>query len=202
MKFYQPVGVFVFIASASFGQQRMSTAKADQNIMGADTEKVRQVFAAEVVRLKPDVSAELLERNSDTYIKTIPDIQKTLRGKSCAGQPCSSRVLNQALVDVYVITTRQKDYVPFGPIDVGETVSNTSYVSVWSDPPEADFSLLQGSTPVWVEKTNNERFIPKGDYKIHIEKTGYQAFEGPCSNKRNEGTLCGATLKKKTNGGH
>jgi hypothetical protein len=197
MKMSRLVGLPVLFASASIGQQIKTAASTNVNIMSAEPEKVREVLVRETMRLRPDVSAEMLRRNSNTYINTLPGVERSLAEKSCAGRTCSPAVLNQALLDFYVITLQRRDFGVIGPTDVGETVSNTSYVLVWSDPLEADFRLLQSSSPVWTDKTNKDRFIPKGDYRVHIEKTGYEAFDGPCSNRRNEGISCGAVLKKK-----
>jgi hypothetical protein len=197
MKLYRLVGIALFIGSASLAQQRPKMAETDVSIAEADKEQVRRLFAGEIAKVKPNVSAEMLDRDSNVYIEALPDVQKTLRQKSCAGNACSSHVVNQGLLDVYLTTMDQKDYGLIGPGDIGETVAKTSFVSVWSNPPDADFKLLQGSTPIWVQKTNRERFILKGDYLLHIEKTGYEVFEATCSNNQDGGVLCGGPLKKK-----
>ncbi len=197
MKFYRMLRVSALFAGTAIVYHTSIMAQSLASLTGSDKDKMKMYLAAEISKLNPDASIIALESNSRIYVDALPDIQSALNKKSCAGRPCSAKVRNQALLDLFVISVQDKNYGIIDMNDVGKSLEKTSYISVWSEPPEADFKLLLGAAPVWVEKTNNERFFPKADYVIHIEKAGYEPFDGPCSNRKDEGKSCGATLRKK-----
>lgn len=198
MKPYRMAGFSALLAGVIFAQQaKIAPAAQAPGVEKADDREMLLTYADEIRKLKPAVSNATLDHNSRLYLDALPDVRKALADKSCAGNACSPVVLHRAVFETYLNTLQLKDFGQIQMADVAEIVAGTSYIYVWSNPETADFKLLQGAITAWAEKTNHGKFVLKSDYTLHIEKPGYEPFDGPCSNKKDRGVSCGGALKKK-----
>ena len=189
------VGILALIAGIAIAQSPRPAVTGSYQATAADRE-IASKLAAQIEQLTPGVSKQRLMEDTAVFAAALPGLRKMLAEKPCSGQPCGQKIADRALFDIYSTTLQRKGDILIGPSDLGDTVSGTNYLAVWSDPKGADFKLMRGHTVAWSERTDKDRFMLKADYVLHIEKAGYETVDIECSNK-SEGRSCGGKLTTK-----
>jgi hypothetical protein len=59
-----------------------------------------------------------MAHDSNVFAEALPDVRKMLAQKSCADHPCSQKVIDQALFDIYATTLERKGDAPMGVADI------------------------------------------------------------------------------------
>jgi|SRR5579875_1525596 len=200
MKPYRILEILLFIAASTMRAQNLNSAVERNSDLGTALE-----FTKELAAVKGDMPSDVQQANAHVYAQALPEVRKALAAKLAAsparqdGKARASEVPKEALFDIYKVTLERENDRLINFHDVIDSVSETSYVSVWSDPADANFRLVRNQETAWEGKTNAEHFLLKSDYVLHIEKSGYEPLERTCSNQTETGANCGGklTLKKK-----